>query len=117
MKTSEQFALNEWLSYYPENMTYEEVIALMREPDNAWSVDEISVWQVVEDFTLDQVADFIESTQSHFERVTAHKPAYKCNKCSSIVTTNKRFVSQDYFAFCRNCDEDMYQLEVKEVTA
>jgi len=71
MKTSEQFALNEWLSYYPENMTYEEVIALMREPDNAWSVDEISVWQVVEDFTLDQVADFIESTQSHFERVTA----------------------------------------------
>ena len=71
MKTSEQFALNEWLSYYPENMTYEEVIALMREPDNSWSADEISVWQVVEDFTLDQVADFIESTQSHFERVTA----------------------------------------------
>lgn len=33
--------------------------------------DEITVWQVVEHFTLDQVADFIEDTKKHFERVTA----------------------------------------------
>ena len=45
------------------------------------------------------------------------KPTYKCIRCNSKVTTNKRFVSQGYFAFCRNCYEDMYQFGVKEVTA
>jgi hypothetical protein len=67
MKTSERFALNEWLSDYPEDMSYGEILELMSVDD--WTIDEITVWEVVENFTLDQVSDFIENTRMHFERV------------------------------------------------
>jgi hypothetical protein len=70
MKTSEHFALDEWLSEYPDHLTYDEVLAIMRNPENTWRCDDIFVWAVVEDCTLEQVADFIENTKSHFERVT-----------------------------------------------
>ena len=68
MKVSERFALNEWLSDYPEDMSYGEILELMSVDD--WTIDEITVWEVVENFTLDQVSDFIENTRMHFERVT-----------------------------------------------
>ena len=68
MKTSEKFALNEWLSDYPEDLEYYDILEMMSQDD--WSVDGISVWEVVENFTLDQVSDFIENTRMHFERVT-----------------------------------------------
>ena len=70
MKKSELFALNEWLSDYPENMDYEEIIAVLNNAEDEWTVDDITVWGVVENFPLDQVADFIENTRIHFERVT-----------------------------------------------
>ena len=70
MKTSEHFALDEWLTEYPDNLTYDEVLNIMRDPKNNWRCDEICVWEVVEDHTLNQVASFIEDTKSHFERVT-----------------------------------------------
>ena len=68
MKKSERFALNEWLSDYPDDLDYYEILELMSQDD--WSVDGISVWEVVENFTLDQVSDLIENTRMHFERVT-----------------------------------------------
>ena len=68
MKTSERFALNEWLSDYPDDLEYYDILEMMSQDD--WSVDGISVWEVVENFTLDQVSDFIENTRMHFERVT-----------------------------------------------
>jgi len=71
MKTSEHFALDEWLSDYPENLTYDEIIAILRDPENTWHADNVTVWEAVENSTLDQVADYIESTKKHFERVTA----------------------------------------------
>jgi hypothetical protein len=71
MKTSEYFALDEWLSDYPENLTYDEIIAILRDPENTWNADNLTVWEGVENSTLDQVADYIESTKNHFERVTA----------------------------------------------
>lgn len=72
MKTSEQFALNEWLSDYPENMSYGDIIDLMSDTEDGerWSHELITPWQVVEHFTLNQVADFIENTRAHFARVT-----------------------------------------------
>jgi hypothetical protein len=73
MKTSERFALNEWLSDYPEDMSYGEILELMSVDD--WTIDEITVWEVVENFTLDQVSDFIENTRMHFERVTEKETA------------------------------------------
>jgi hypothetical protein len=68
MKHSERFALNQWLSDYPEDMTYANVIRLMRD-DESWTHESISVWQVVEHFSLRQVADFIEDTRCAVENM------------------------------------------------
>lgn len=70
MKTSERFALNEWLSDYPHNLTYHEIIDLMVGKEEEWTHELISVWQVVENFTLRQVAEFIDNTRAHFAEVT-----------------------------------------------
>jgi len=43
----------------------------LRDPENTWCADDITVWEVVEDCTCDQVATFIEDTKKHFERVTS----------------------------------------------
>ena len=63
----EQFALDEWLTYYPEDMPYADILTLLREAD--WSHEAISVWEVVERHPLSQVAEFIEDTRLHFDRV------------------------------------------------
>jgi len=68
MKTSEQFALNQWLSDYPEGMTYDEILELMQGDDEHWSHDLITKWEVVEHFTMRQVMQFIEDTRKAFER-------------------------------------------------
>jgi hypothetical protein len=73
MKLSEQFALNQWLSDYPDDMTYEEIITALK-VDNQWMVDDITVWYLVENNTTDQVAMFIEDTKEAFERATADQP-------------------------------------------
>jgi hypothetical protein len=70
MKLSEQFALNQWLTDYPENLTYDEVIDLMLGDEDEWTHDQITVWQTVEHFTLRQVIEFIEDTRKHFVAVT-----------------------------------------------
>lgn len=70
MKTSEHFALDEWLTEYPDNLTYDEVLDILRDPNNHWRCDEICVWEAVEDHELKQIASFIEDTKAHFERVT-----------------------------------------------
>lgn len=70
MKTSERFALNEWLSDYPDNMTYYEIIDAMVGEEEEWTHENITVWQVVENFTLRQVAEFIDNTRVHFAQVT-----------------------------------------------
>jgi hypothetical protein len=64
---AEQFALDEWLTYYPEDMPYADILTLLREAD--WSDEAISVWEVVERYPLSQVAEFIENTRIHFDRV------------------------------------------------
>lgn len=72
MKAAEQFALNQWLCDYPEDMTYEEIIAALQVDE--WKVDNITVWELVENNTTDQVAMFIEDTKEAFERATADEP-------------------------------------------
>jgi len=67
MTHAENFALNQWLSDYPEGKTYQEIIDTMIGDEDQWMNEEISVWQTVENFTLRQVAEFIEDTKQHFE--------------------------------------------------
>ena len=71
MKTSEHFALDEWLSDYPDNLTYDQIITILKDPENTWCADDIIVWEGVEDCTCYQYAVFIESTKKHFERFTS----------------------------------------------
>ena len=70
MKTSERFALNQWLSDYPDDMTYKQIIDEMVGEEEEWTHDAITVWEPVEHFTLRQVATFIDDTRMHFARVT-----------------------------------------------
>lgn len=65
MKHSERFALMEWLSEFPNDKTYDEIIEMLNVDD--WSNPDLSVWEVVESHDLSQIADFIENTRMHFE--------------------------------------------------
>jgi hypothetical protein len=69
MKQSERFALMEWLSEFPDDKTYDEIIEMLNVDD--WIDPDISVWEVVENYELSEVADMIENTRMHFESITS----------------------------------------------
>jgi hypothetical protein len=62
----EQFALDEWLSDYPETMAYEDILLTLTTGDED---NEITVWAAMKDHPLSHVAGFIDDTRLHFERV------------------------------------------------
>lgn len=62
----EQLALYEWLSDYPENMAYEDIILTLTSGDED---NEITVWGAMSDHPLSHIAGFIDSTRLHFDRV------------------------------------------------
>lgn len=68
MKVSERFALNQWLSDYPDDLSYDDIIAKLEHGDSDWRVDGIVHWEVVEHFMAEQVAEFIDDTRRAFER-------------------------------------------------
>lgn len=65
MKTSELFALNEWLSDYPKNTEYDEVLELIRDEHES-----VIVWQWFENMPPIDLIENIDSTRSHFTAVT-----------------------------------------------
>ena len=69
MKQSERFALMEWLTEFPDDKTYDEIILMLRGDESEWTHPDIDVWEVVENHTLDQVADMIDNTRMHFESI------------------------------------------------
>ena len=64
MKVSERFALNEWLSDYPRDKTYDEVTDLILAQD-----DSVSVWQWFEFCPAAELIENIDNTRSHLECV------------------------------------------------
>jgi len=62
----EQFALDEWLSDYPETMSYEDIILTLTSGNEE---NEITVWAAMNDHPLSHIAGFIEDTRLHFDRV------------------------------------------------
>lgn len=72
LSKAERFALDEWLTYYPDDLTYDEIMEMMEVEE--WMVDNITVWNVVENCTVNQVAMFIDSIKNHFEQATADTP-------------------------------------------
>lgn len=69
MTHSEQFAIDQWLSDYPRDASYETIMEMLTDGEYNETSEAISVWAVIEHFPLWQVADFIEDTRSHFESV------------------------------------------------
>jgi hypothetical protein len=67
MRQSERFALMEWLSDFPDDKTYDEIMEMMRDFNHTWTHEDLSVWEVVENYELSEVADMIENTRMHFE--------------------------------------------------
>ena len=69
MKTSELFALNEWLSDYPENASFDDILYLLLDDDD----ESVIPWEVIEDYPRRDIAQFISNTQTHFASVTGEK--------------------------------------------
>ena len=65
MKTSERFAINEWLSEYPDDKTFDEIMDLIREYDES-----VTAWELVENHPAADLIEIIYNTQMHFEFVT-----------------------------------------------
>jgi hypothetical protein len=68
MKPSEAFALDTWLSYYPDGMTYQEIIEAMTDREQAHKAEHIDVWEIVEDHDYPYIAQLIEDAKVHFEQ-------------------------------------------------
>ena len=64
MKHSQRFALNEWLSEYPRELSFDEVIELLREEDEL-----VEVWQWFEHIPTREIIENIDNTFMHFEAV------------------------------------------------
>lgn len=94
MKQSERFALQEWLSDFPDDKTYDEIILMLRDFNHTWTHEDLSVWEVVEDYPLEQVADMIENTRMHFEHVTEDLvSAFQC--AVRLAQENTRAIVDD----------------------
>jgi len=63
MKHSEQFALNEWLSDYPKDRTYDEICDLIQ----VYECDSVVPWQWFESMPTHELVQNIDNTRSHFE--------------------------------------------------
>ena len=67
MKVSERFALNQWLSDYPDTMSYASVLQAIG-LDSFCSGDfDIVLWEVIENYPNDDIIEMIEDTRKSFE--------------------------------------------------
>lgn len=64
MKHSERFALNEWLSDYPQDLSFDEVTDLILDEDGS-----VTPWQWFETIPPAELVENIDNTRSHFECV------------------------------------------------
>ena len=62
---AERFALDEWLSDYPEDVSYKEIIEMI-----LIGTEDVSVWAIAEGYPEYQIIQMIDATLDHFARVT-----------------------------------------------
>jgi hypothetical protein len=62
MKVSERFALGQWLSDYPDDKTYDEVLEMIEEEH-----DDIILWEPIENYPPESVLEIIDDTRNSFE--------------------------------------------------
>jgi hypothetical protein len=67
MKVSERFALEQWLSDYPDTMSYDSVLQVIQ-LDSFCSGDfGIILWEVIENYPSEDIVEMIDDTRSSFE--------------------------------------------------
>ena len=69
-ETAENFALNQWLSDPPCHLTYQEILDQIRSEEYLEG-DDIVVWEPIDDYSGEWIADTIEDTRRAFERSAA----------------------------------------------
>ena len=62
MKVSERFALGQWLSDYPDDKTYDEVLSMITEEH-----EDVILWETIENYPPESVIEMIDDTRSSFE--------------------------------------------------
>ena len=65
MKHSERFALDHFLTEYPRNLSFDEVIDMILDDDN----EDVGVWQEVENHGRHALVEMINDLRQHFECV------------------------------------------------
>lgn len=69
-ETAETFALNQWLSDYPADMPYQEILDQLHSGSYEDDYD-IMPWQLVENCSGANIAEMIDDTRAAFERHAA----------------------------------------------
>jgi len=67
MKVSERFALNQWLSDYPDTMSYDAILQALRSDGFDWRETGIYPWELIEDEANEYIAELIEDTCKAFK--------------------------------------------------
>lgn len=65
MKHSERFALDHFLSDYPRDLPFDEVIEIIHDDEH----DQISVWDLAENCSKYSLVEMIDDLRHHFECV------------------------------------------------
>lgn len=73
LERAQDFAIDQWISDHPEDMTYDEILALLKQDvwnraDSEWK-ETISPWYLIEDHSGEQIANFIEDTCADVQRL------------------------------------------------
>lgn len=73
LERAQDFAIDQWLSDHPNDMTYDQIIALLKQDtwnrkDSEW-YETITPWYLIEDHSGEQIANFIEDTCADVQRL------------------------------------------------
>lgn len=76
-KLAQVYALNEWLTDYPDDMGYEEIIEVLKKDcgvsiDDEWEELGIEQWYLLDGHSGAQIAQFIEDTRKSALRLLKH---------------------------------------------
>jgi hypothetical protein len=60
MKVSERFALEHWLSDYPDNFSYANILKKL-------DCEDVTVWEMLDGYVTHEIAKIIDDTRKQFE--------------------------------------------------
>jgi hypothetical protein len=67
MTMAEKFALGEWLSEYPDNYSYDEILELIiKMIDEGEETENLLLWELIEFWPSEDVIELIDKTKDNF---------------------------------------------------